>query len=128
MSNGQKFFICRHCGNLIGLIFNKGVPLVCCGEQMEVLVPNTSDGAGEKHVPVITVSGNKVSVDIGSVEHPMTDEHHIEWVYLETKSGGQRKSYFPGNKPHVEFVLTDDDEVISAFEYCNLHGLWMAKA
>jgi superoxide reductase len=122
MRKEQKFFVCRHCGNLVGLIFNQGVPLTCCGSQMEELVPNTVDASAEKHVPVVTAVGDTVTVKIGSVPHPMTEEHHIAWVYLETEKGGQRKSVFPG-EACAEFVLADD-KPLAAFGYCNLHGLW----
>ena len=122
----KKFYICKHCGNLVGLINNAGVPLVCCGEEMMELIPNTKDAAVEKHIPVINVVGNKVIVEIGSAPHPMTEEHYISWVYIETKKGGQRKELLPGNKPYVEFALTEDDTLESAYAYCNLHGLWKA--
>ncbi|NLK70230.1 MAG: desulfoferrodoxin [Clostridiales bacterium] len=121
----QKFFICSHCGNIVGLIQEAGVPMICCGEKMEELVPNTVDAAQEKHVPVVTVDGNTVKVEIGSVEHPMVDEHYIQWIYLQTEKGGQRKGLKPGEKPSVTFSLVDD-KAIAAFEYCNLHGLWKA--
>lgn len=126
MYKGQRFFVCKHCGNLVGLILNKGVPLVCCGEEMAELIPNTVDASVEKHVPVVTVKDNIVSVDIGSTPHPMTQEHHIEWVYIETEKGGQRKSYFNDNIAHVEFSLVDD-KVVAAFAFCNLHGLWKTE-
>jgi len=120
----QKFFICKHCGNIVGLINNAKVPLVCCGEEMTELVPNTSDASAEKHVPVVKVNGNKVTVEIGSVPHPMTEEHYIGWVYIQTEKGGQRKVLEPGEKPYAEFILTDDDKLQNVFAYCNLHGLW----
>lgn len=123
----QKFYVCKHCGNMIGLINNAGAPLVCCGEKMTELVPNTTDAAQEKHVPVVTVEGNKVTVSIGSVPHPMTEEHSIQWVYLQTKKGGQRKCLAPGDQPVAEFLLTEDDEAEIAFAYCNLHGLWKTE-
>ena len=85
----HKFFICRHCGNIIGMIHNSGVPIVCCGEEMEELVANTSDGTYEKHVPVVKKEGNHIIVEIGSIPHPMLKEHYIMWVYLETEKGGQ---------------------------------------
>ncbi|HHX57139.1 MAG TPA: desulfoferrodoxin [Clostridiales bacterium] len=125
MSENQKFFICSHCGNIVGLIQEAGVPMICCGEKMEELVPNTVDAAQEKHVPVVTVDGNTVKVEIGSVEHPMVDEHYIQWIYLQTEKGGQRKSLKPGDKPSATFALVDD-KAVAAFEYCNLHGLWKA--
>ncbi len=119
----SKFFICRHCGNIIGMVNSSGVPVVCCGEKMEQLVANSTDAAGEKHVPVVTVEGNTVSVAVGSVEHPMTEEHYIPWIYLETEKGGQRKNLKPGDKPAATFIITDD-EPVGVYAYCNLHGLW----
>lgn len=119
----NKFFICRHCGNIIGMIYASGVPVVCCGEEMEELVANTTDGAHEKHVPVVEVKGNVVDVKVGSVAHPMVEAHYIQWVYLETKHGGQRKALKPGDAPHVTFTVIDD-EPVAVYEYCNLHGLW----
>ncbi len=121
----MKFYICRHCGNIVGLIRNAGVPMMCCGEKMQLLEPNTVDAAQEKHVPVVTVNGNEVTVEVGSVAHPMLEEHFIQWVYLQTENGGQRKCLKPGDAPVVKFALCDDKPV-AAFEYCNLHGLWKA--
>ena len=123
-----KFFKCNTCGNIVGLIKDSGVPLMCCGKAMEELAFNTSDGATEKHVPVVNVEGNVVSVGIGSVDHPMVDEHYIEWIYIETTSGGQRKTLKPGDDPKVMFVLSEDDKLISVYAYCNLHGLWKTNA
>ena len=123
----KKFFVCKHCGNMIGLLHDAGVPMMCCGEKMVELVPNTTDAAQEKHVPVATVEGNKVVVNVGSVDHPMLDEHWIQWVYLETDKGGHRKVLNPGEKPNVVFALTEDETPIAVYEYCNLHGLWVAK-
>ena len=123
----KKFFVCKHCGNMIGLLHDAGVPVICCGEKMVELVPNTTDAAQEKHVPVATVEGNKVVVNVGSVDHPMLDEHWIQWVYLETDKGGHRKVLNPGEKPNVVFALTEDEKPIAVYEYCNLHGLWVAK-
>ena len=123
----MTFYKCEHCGNIIAHVKDSGVRCVCCGEEMKPLVPNTSDGAGEKHVPVIARDGNTVTVTVGEVEHPMLEAHHIEWIILETKQGRQRKSLAPGDKPQAVFALTDGDEAVAAYEYCNLHGLWMGK-
>ena len=123
----KKFFVCKHCGNMIGLLHDAGVPMMCCGEKMVELVPNTTDAAQEKHVPVATVEGNKVVVNVGSVDHPMLDEHWIQWVYLETDKGGHRKVLNPGEKPNVVFALTEDEKPLAVYEYCNIHGLWVAK-
>ena len=126
MSKEVKFYICKHCGNIVGLIHNAGVPLVCCGEKMSELVPNTTEGATEKHLPVVEMDGNVVKVSVGSVEHPSTEEHYIAWVYLQTAHGGQRKAIKPGDKPEVSFAL-QDDELIAVYAYCNLHGLWKTE-
>ena len=126
MSKEVKFYICKHCGNIVGLIHNAGVPLVCCGEKMSELVPNTTEAATEKHLPVVEMDGNIVKVSVGSVEHPSTEEHYIAWVYLETAHGGQRKAIKPGDKPEVSFAL-QDDELIAVYAYCNLHGLWKSE-
>ena len=74
----QKFFICEHCGNIIAMVKDKGVPVMCCGQKMKPLVPGTTEAAVEKHIPVVTVDGNRVTVTVGAVEHPMTGEHYIE--------------------------------------------------
>lgn len=127
MCKEPKFFVCKHCGNFVGMIHESGVQMICCGDPMTEVVANTTDAAQEKHVPVITVNGNTVTVDIGSVPHPMTPEHHIAWVYLETTEGGQRKCLAETGAPKAEFALTPADKVIAAYEYCNLHGLWKAS-
>jgi len=95
---------------------------------MTELIPNTTDAANEKHVPVIAVDGLKVTVKVGEVEHPMLEGHHIEWIILETKKGYQKKDLAVGGKPEAEFALTAGDEVVAAYEYCNLHGLWKKEA
>lgn len=120
----MKFYRCEHCGNIVEFVEASGVPVVCCGEPMKELVPGITDAAVEKHVPVVNVEGNVVKVEVGEVEHPMVEEHFIGWVAIETKKGVQRKYLKPGEKPAVEFVLAEDDELVATYEYCNLHGLW----
>ena len=119
----NKFYICRHCGNLVGMIHDAGVPLVCCGEKMEALVPNTVEASGEKHIPAVTVDGKKLIVNVGSVDHPMAPEHFIEWVYVQTENGGLHKALKPGEAPNVTFCL-GDDKAVAVYAYYNLHGLW----
>lgn len=120
-----KFYKCSHCGNLVGMIHDAGVPIVCCGEKMTELVPGSVDAAAEKHVPVIRVEGDTVTVSVGSVAHPMAEEHFIEWIYLQTERGGQRKCLAPGEAPEATFALAEEKPV-AAYAYCNLHGLWKA--
>ena len=123
----KKFYICKHCGNMIGMIKSSGVNVVCCGDPMTELKPNTVEASQEKHLPVVTIEGNIVKVKVGSVEHPMTEEHHIAWIYPETEQGGQRKKLAVGSKPEAEFALAGGDKVVGVYEYCNLHGLWLTK-
>ncbi|PNV61065.1 desulfoferrodoxin [Clostridium sp. chh4-2] len=118
-----KFRICRHCGNLVGMINDSGVTMICCGEPMEELTANTTEAAHEKHLPEVTVEGDTVSVKVGSVDHPMVPEHYIEWIYLQTEHGGQRKALNPGDAPTAVFCVAEDKPV-AVFAYCNLHGLW----
>lgn len=120
----MKFYICKHCGNITTYMEESGVPIMCCGKKMEELIPGTSDGAFEKHVPKVTIDNNKVLVEIGEVEHPMVDAHYIKWIIIETTDGIQIKRLQPNNKPIAEFKIKEGSNFIAAYEYCNLHGLW----
>ena len=121
----SKFYICEHCGNIVGLIHDAGVPLVCCGQKMTKLEAGVVEASREKHIPVAEVKGSTVEVIVGSVLHPMTEEHSITWVYLETDRGGQRKNLNPGEAPAVTFAVADE-KPLAVYAYCNLHGLWKA--
>ena len=124
----MKVFKCVKCNNMISYLEKDNCDVKCCGETMVEITPNTSDGAGEKHVPVIEVEGNKVTVKVGSVEHPMMEAHSIQWIAIETEQGRQRKTLTPADKPEATFALAEGDKVKEAYEYCNLHGLWKAEA
>ena len=123
----KKFFKCNRCGNVVSKYVDSGVKVVCCGEEMTELVPNTSDGAGEKHVPVVLVEGSKVTVKVGEVAHPMTEAHLITTIYLETNLGGHEKALSHTDEPAAVFALADGEIPLRASEYCNLHGLWMTE-
>lgn len=123
--NGQKFFRCKHCGNFVGLINNANVPMICCGEPMQELIPNTVEASGEKHIPKVEVNERLVYAQIGSVIHPSTSEHHIEFIYLATENGGQRKAMKIGEDPKTMFMVLDD-KPLEVYAYCNIHGLWKA--
>lgn len=124
----RNFLYCPHCGNIIAMVEDKGTPISCCGEHMKELVPGTVDAAAEKHVPVITKEGdNKVVVTVGEVAHPMGEDHYIEWIILQTKQGNQRKFLKPGDEPKKCFRICDNDEVVAAYAYCNLHSLWKSN-
>ena len=122
----NKFYICEHCGNIIGMIHNSGVPMMCCGQKMTKLEAGVVEASHEKHIPVVTVEGNTVRVNVGSVTHPMSEEHHIAWVYLQTNRGGQRKCLDVTGAPEVTFALVDETPV-AVYAYCNLHGLWKTE-
>ena len=122
----MKFYHCSHCGQIIAIVKETGIPVICCGEPMAEVIPGTTDASLEKHVPVFTVEKNKVHVSVGSVEHPMVPEHYIEWVAIQTKFGNQRKQLSPGDEPKACFSICDGDEVEAAYAYCNLHSLWKA--
>ena len=121
-----KYFICEHCGNIITMVEDKGVPVFCCGQKMTPLVPGTVEAAHEKHIPVYNVENGVVHVTVGSVEHPMLEEHYIGWISVQTKQGSQIKHLKPGGAPKADFALAAGDEVVAVYAYCNLHGLWKA--
>lgn len=121
----KKFYICEHCGNIIDKVYDAGVPVMCCGQKMKEIVPGVVEASAEKHVPVITVQGNLVKVEVGSAAHPMTEAHSIQWVYLQTDKGGQYKYLAPQAAPEAVFGLYNE-EPVAAYAYCNLHGLWKA--
>ena len=117
-----KFFKCRHCGNVVEKVVDSGVAVVCCGEKMEELIPNTVDASGEKHIPVVTkIDDCTIKVEVGSVAHPMLPEHHIAFIYVETENGGIRVNL--SDKPEA-VICTCSSKPIAVYEYCNLHGLW----
>ena len=126
MTNDVRFFRCKHCGNFVGAIHFSGVPMICCGEKMKEVEPNTVEASAEKHLPVVTVNGEDINVKIGSAAHPMSEDHYIQWVYVETERGGQRKGFKPGETPELNFKVVDDKPV-AVFAYCNLHGLWKTQ-
>ena len=122
-----QFFKCKKCGKILEVV-NKGCPVVvCCGDEMTELKANTTDGATEKHVPVIEQSDDKVTVKVGSAVHPMEEDHYIQWIEIETNKGVQRKYLKPAEEPKAVFALADE-KLLAAYEFCNKHGLWKAEA
>ena len=124
--NENRFYICEHCGNLVEMVNDSKVPMMCCGQKMKALEPGVVEASHEKHIPVVKVEGNLVSVKVGSVEHPMSEEHSILWIYLKTDKGGYRRNLEPGKVPEAIFAL-HDEKPLEVFAYCNLHGLWKAE-
>lgn len=122
-----KFYYCRHCGKVIVIVKDSGMPTICCGEEMQVLELSVTDGAFEKHIPVIKKLGNKVCVAVGSIPHPSLEEHYIEWILLQTDRGIQKKYLKPGQEPKAHFLLVPGEKITAAYEYCNLHKLWKSE-
>ena len=121
----NKFYICEHCGNMIGMIHNAGVPVMCCGQKMTELIPGTVEASVEKHLPVVTwIDEKTIKVEVGSVAHPMLEEHHISFIYVETENGGIRVDL--KDKPEAVISL-GDEKAVAVYEYCNLHGLWKTE-
>jgi len=125
MTNDRKFCKCDLCGNFISFIHNAGVPVMCCGKKMTELTPNTTDAAVEKHVPVAVHEECDLTVTVGSVAHPMTEEHLIEWIVVADGERTQRIALAAGQEPKAEFCLCGENATVYA--YCNLHGLWETK-
>lgn len=127
MKKELKFYICNHCKNVIVKLSDSNVPVVCCGEQMPELLPNTIEASQEKHLPVIIrKEDNRIEVRVGTIDHPMEEAHYIEWIILETESGYRVQHLAPGEHNYVEFL--NDEKVIAVYAYCNLHGLWKTSA
>lgn len=122
MTEVRQVYKCEICGNMVEVIHKAGGSLVCCNKPMTLLVENTVDAAVEKHVPAIEKIEGGVIVRVGEVEHPMVEEHHIEWIEVHTANKLYRKWLKPGEKPEAIFKI--DEEVLFAREYCNIHGLW----
>ncbi len=122
-----KLFKCSKCGSMVIKLNDAVCNPACCGQPMDLLEPNTVDAAQEKHVPVGTVEGNLVHVAVGSVEHPMTEEHHISLILLETDKGFQAKYLTAADKPEADFAVAPGEKPVAVYEYCTLHGFWCAE-
>lgn len=119
----MKFYVCSHCKNMVMMVKNNGPKIMCCGQPMDELIPNTSDGAFEKHVPDVEVKDGKVYVTVGSTVHPMLENHYITFIALETEKGGQIHYLTPQDEPKAVFDL-NGEKPVAVYEYCNLHGFW----
>jgi superoxide reductase len=124
MTELNQVYKCSVCGNIVEVVHASGGTLVCCGKNMELLNPNTTDAAQEKHVPVIKKTKTTVKVKIGAKKHPMEEKHYIEWIEIIADGKVYRQYLKPGDKPQAQFKVAAENVV--AREYCNLHGLWKA--
>ena len=120
----QPCYLCKHCGNIIAMISAIHAPVMCCGEKMHEMTPGTREASSEKHIPVYEKEGNTVHVAVGAVEHPMTPEHYIEWICLESEHGVQYTHLNPSDKPRAKFALCEGDDVRAVYAFCNQHDLW----
>ena len=119
------FYQCSICGNIAIKVVDGGGTMTCCGQPMKVMEPNTTDAAQEKHVPAVAIEGDVLTAQVGSVEHPMAEDHFIQWIYVVTEEGVLARCLKPGEAPAATFAL-DGQKPIAVFEYCNKHGLWKA--
>ena len=122
MSN-TKYYICEKCGNLIEKIDDSGVPVVCCGQKMTPVVAGTVEASREKHIPEVEIDGELLHVTVGAVLHPMTEPHHIAWIYVQFEDGGQLVYLDHEGEPKATVAL-GGRKPVAVYEYCNLHGLW----
>jgi len=122
-----SFWKCNHCGNVIVFAHKSPAPVICCGEKMSELVANTTDAAIEKHVPVYSIEGDLVKINVGSVTHPMDADHYIEFIAMETDHGYQLKYLNAGDAAFANFKLPANRHVKAIYAYCNKHGLWKAE-
>lgn len=120
----KKFLRCPICGNLVEVINDSNVRVMCCGKPMEELVANTTDGATEKHVPVVEINNELVTITVGETLHPMTEEHYIMWIHVFTNLREYHFNLNPSDNPQVKFSKDINEEIIEVNAYCNLHGLW----
>ena len=123
----KKFYKCPICGKIVKENTEAFGKLFCCGKPMEELKANATEAAVEKHIPEVTAEGNCITAVVGSVIHPMSAEHHIGWIYLETEKGGQFRYLNPEDEPKARFMVSDDDKAKAVYSYCNLHGLWVKE-
>lgn len=122
----DTFYKCEICGNMVVKVVEGGGQVTCCGQPMKEIEPNTNDAAQEKHVPDVSVDGDVIAVNVGSVDHPMAEDHYIQWVYVVTEDGVIARCLKPGDAPHADIVL-GGQKPLSVLEYCNKHGLWKTE-
>ncbi len=127
MIKNLEVYKCDICGNIVETVHGAGGTLVCCGQQMNLLKENTVDAATEKHVPVIQKDGNNYKIVVGSVAHPMGEDHYIEFIELIVDEVVYLKFLKPGEKPEADFIVNGEGSNVYARAYCNLHGFWRSE-
>lgn len=120
-----RFFKCNVCGQIIAIVHDTNLPIVCCGKEMKEIIPSTKDMGNEKHVPVYKRKCDTVEVNVGEIDHPMEPKHHINWIMILTDKGYYTKSFRKLDKPNLKFCIDEDEVICSIYSYCNIHGLWI---
>lgn len=120
----MKIFKCNVCGNIVELVHEGGGELVCCGKPMEEKLSKTTEEGNEKHLPVTEIYENEIKIKVGSIEHPMTEAHYIEWIMIKYNNRKEVIKLSPNEKPFVTFKMEEDFNILEIYEYCNVHGLW----
>ncbi len=123
----MKYYLCEICGNLVELVEEGGGELVCCGQPMTKLETKTTNEGNEKHLPVVEKNGNEIKVKVGSIAHPMAEEHYIKWIVISYNGKCQRVKLVPGSLPEATFIVNEEFSELEVYSYCNVHGLWMKK-
>src|SRR5512137_1809703 len=123
MTKKRELYYCKQCGNVIEVAFAGSTPLICCGEEMTLLVAKSGEEGKEKHRPVVVASRTGIVVKVGSIDHPMTDQHYIAFIEVLTAGAVCRAELNPGDKPQAEFRIKEAD-IVEVRAYCNVHGLW----
>lgn len=124
MAEEGKFYECEDCKSIVELVEGEESSIKCCGGKLKEIKPNTSEGAGEKHIPDVEIQGNVATVKVGSILHPMLAEHYIGWIAMYTNKGVYRKELEVGKEPTAKFLLSEGEEISAVYAYCNEHGLW----
>ena len=127
MERKSNFYVCAECGNFVKLLTASGKEMSCCAKKMENAQPYTDGPLAKKHMPKVTVNGNKIAITVGELMHPSEENHAIAWIHLVTRLGSQFKHLLPGEEPVADFILSDKDIPIAVYAYCSTHGLWKAQ-
>ncbi len=127
MDRKSNFYVCEKCSNFVKLLSASGNELCCCDREMDNLIPFTEGPLAKKHLPVVTVAGNRVKIEVGEDMHPSEENHAISWIHLITRLGSQFKYLLPGDKPVATFYFSEGDIPIAVYAYCSTHGLWKAQ-
>lgn len=126
MTNYGSYYYCEICGHVVSVLYPGNPSLVCCGQKMNLLEAGSVDASKEKHVPVIVPDGDATTIKVGSVPHPMTEEHHIAFIEIVLKNGEYERVRLKVDGPPEASFNVKAEDIETVYEYCNIHGLWKA--